>query len=166
MNRNCNYCTSPYHAETRYVNRGQGLYCSRSCSSKGNALLRKPKPNVVCAYCGIDFYKNKSKQNTSKSGLYFCTRKHKDLAQKLGGIPEIMPPHYGTGIAEDYRTKAFLAYPPECRQCGWKEYPQVLEVNHIDCDRTNNDLSNLEILCPTCHRVFHFTTKTGPWGRL
>jgi predicted restriction endonuclease len=29
----------------------------------------------------------------------------------------------------------------------------VLEVAHLDCQRHNNDLSNLVLLCPTCHKM-------------
>ena len=29
----------------------------------------------------------------------------------------------------------------------------VLEVAHLDCNHSNNELSNLVILCPTCHRM-------------
>jgi phage terminase large subunit GpA-like protein len=99
----------------------------------------------------------------SKSGHYFCCRKHKDLAQRLGGVEAIMPTHYGTAVIPDYREIAKRHYPQACNRCGWDEYPDVLEVNHVDIDRTNNDPSNLEFLCPTCHAVFHFTTKTGKW---
>lgn len=76
-----------------------------------------------------------------------------------------MPPHYGTstGSCPEYRKKAFALLPNECKMCGWDKYPNVLEVNHIDCNRNNNDIQNLEILCPTCHAVYHFTTKTGKW---
>lgn len=164
MIRNCNFCATAYHAEARYVNRGQGLYCTQSCASKAQHANRpKPTPNVVCSFCSNSFYKSNSKLKV-KSGFHFCTRKCKDSAQRLGGIKEIMPSHYGTAKTEDYRLKAFSFYDPKCRKCGWNQYPQVLEVNHINCDRSNNSIENLEILCPTCHRVYHFTTKTGPWG--
>ena len=57
------------------------------------------KPNVECAKCGKEFYKNESKKKNSKSGLFFCTRTCKDSAQTIGngGIKKIMPPHYGNG---------------------------------------------------------------------
>ena len=30
-------------------------------------------------------------------------------------------------------------------------YPEQLDINHIDGDRHNNDVSNKEILCKNCH---------------
>jgi 5-methylcytosine-specific restriction endonuclease McrA len=102
----------------------------------------------------------------SKSGLFFCCRKHKDEAQRLGGIKEIQPSHYGTASSiSSYRERALRELPNECKNCGYKTYPEILEVNHIDCDRSNNDITNLEILCPTCHSEYHFTTRTGCWSK-
>jgi hypothetical protein len=165
--RACSFCNKEYEAEQRYLNRGQGTFCSQSCSTRNAIALRpKPEPNVSCAHCGIRFYKNFSKQNGSKSKLYFCSREHKDIAQRLGGIKEIMPPHYGTAKTPEYRDKAFAHYPHKCANCGWNKYPDVLEVNHKNIDRSDNSITNLELLCPTCHQVFHYETKTGRYTYL
>lgn len=40
-----------------------------------------------------------------------------------------------------------------------------LEVHHKDCDRNNNCISNLEILCPTCHVAEHYNSKTGKFNK-
>lgn len=162
--RPCDYCQVEYLADSRYLKRDQGKYCSRSCSSKHTHQLNKPEPNVICANCGIAFYKSESKKKGSSSGLYFCARDCKDHAQRIGGIEAIQPPHYGTTL-QDYRELAFRNYPHECHKCGYNKYKDVLEVNHIDCDRSNNSVENLEILCPTCHTEYHFLTKTGSWSK-
>lgn len=42
----------------------------------------------------------------------------------------------------------------KCEICGsttWLGKPINLEVHHIDGDRTNNSLDNLQLLCPNCH---------------
>ena len=31
--------------------------------------------------------------------------------------------------------------------------PEVLEVGHLDGDRSNNSVENLAILCPNCHKM-------------
>lgn len=41
-----------------------------------------------------------------------------------------------------------------CEGCGWCEWrgrPIPLELDHIDGDRSNNQLENLRLLCPNCH---------------
>jgi hypothetical protein len=54
----------------------------------------------------------------------------------------------------NYRKIALEFYQdrPFCVHCGFG-IPEVLEVAHLDCCRQNNDLANLALLCPTCHKV-------------
>lgn len=42
----------------------------------------------------------------------------------------------------------------KCEQCGnthWLGQLITLQVHHIDGDKTNNTLENLQLLCPNCH---------------
>lgn len=44
----------------------------------------------------------------------------------------------------------------KCENCGLTEWlgdPIPLELHHIDGDRTNNVLDNLQLLCPNCHSL-------------
>jgi len=52
----------------------------------------------------------------------------------------------------NYRKLAFAAYDRSCAYCGFG-IEAVLEVAHLDGDRTNNEKENLAILCPTCHKM-------------
>ena len=52
----------------------------------------------------------------------------------------------------NYRKLAFAHYPAICAHCGFG-IKEVLEVCHLDCQRTNNAVENLAILCPTCHKM-------------
>lgn len=38
-----------------------------------------------------------------------------------------------------------------CNLTEWLNYPITIEVHHIDGDRTNNSLENLQLLCCNCH---------------
>ena len=51
-----------------------------------------------------------------------------------------------------YRRNAFLYNEHKCAVCGWDKDERVLEVHHIDENREHNDINNLIILCPTCHK--------------
>lgn len=50
--------------------------------------------------------------------------------------------------------------PYQCELCGcdghWQNGEISLELDHIDGDNTNNEISNLHYLCPNCHAL----TKT------
>ena len=42
----------------------------------------------------------------------------------------------------------------QCEQClrkQWMGKEIMLEVHHLDSDRTNNKKNNLQLLCPNCH---------------
>lgn len=80
---------------TRKRKKRQSQFCSIKClyefKAKNNSI------EVDCAWCKKKHQKKKSRLPRSKSGLYFCSRQCKNAAQRIGGIKEIMPPHYGTG---------------------------------------------------------------------
>lgn len=45
----------------------------------------------------------------------------------------------------------------QCQTCGcdghWQNGTITLELDHIDGDNSNNELSNLRYLCPNCHAL-------------
>lgn len=109
---------------------------------------------VECDYCHKSYYEKPS--HYEKSSFHFCSRACKDTAQSLQGgekFKNMRPLHYriNNSIA-NYRKKAFSKYSHCCAVCGWNEDEDILEVHHIDENRQNNDIDNLIILCPVCHR--------------
>lgn len=38
-----------------------------------------------------------------------------------------------------------------CKLTTWNDQPINLEIHHIDGDHYNNELTNLQLLCPNCH---------------
>jgi hypothetical protein len=159
IKQNCLQCHKEFDARSQDVNRGFGKYCNQSCASlyqKSHEL--KPEPNVNCARCGVKFYMNDSKKKNSKSGLFFCSRAHKDAAQKVGGIQAIQPSHYGTGDpVNTYRRVIFAIKPKVCERCGYDKHEAAIIVHHKDRNRQNNDISNLEVLCAICHAIEHWS---------
>lgn len=62
---------------------------------------------------------------------------------------------YGKAIKSE-KMKGHLVYlrGHKCEKCGntdWQGRPIPLEAHHIDSDRLNNILENLQLLCPNCH---------------
>ena len=147
-----------YFFETKYENVRRDnrahLLCPHCQKEARDSRFAEQRTLVKCSYCGKEFYKTNSKMDNSRSGLYFCCREHKDLAQRLDSGLEfeaLRPEHYGT-ISKNYRDVAFRTYPHQCAICGWSEDKDILEVHHIDEDRNHNEKENLIILCPICHR--------------
>src|SRR6266436_3613409 len=47
----------------------------------------------------------------------------------------------------------------KCERCSFEDHTEELPRHHKDRDRTNNDPSNLEILCKTCHGIEHMQER-------
>ena len=127
--------------------------CPQCIEEERAKRYAEQRVELICAYCNQTFIRSKSSLNKSKSGLYFCCREHKDLAQRIENgemFKEIRPSHYGNG-KEVYRDIAFREYSHKCAVCGYDEDVDILQVHHKDSNRNNNDKTNLCILCPNCH---------------
>lgn len=157
-------CGKSYSARVTDINRGGGKFCSISCGNKYRQ--RTPRgTNCTCAQCGAVFYSTKSRHKNSKSGLRFCSRSCKDAAQRIGGIKEIQPYHYGTSKGRE-RYKHWIEGQHNCCCVGCGENKRYqLQVHHIDGDHSNNDVDNLEIVCCNCHNKRHLRLENGVWIR-
>jgi len=125
-------------------------FCSRSCQSKSlsKSILHK------CKNCSSSVSVAKSRIKKSKTGLFFCNKSCAAIHNNATR-PKLTP------NKRAYRVKAFKALANECNDCGYSKYMSVLQVHHKDKDRTNNKISNLEILCPTCHYERHYLESSG-----
>lgn len=144
--KKCGVCFKDFWVPLHRFERAK--VCSTQCRTNNNRKLEK----YSCAHCNKENFRNPSKlsKSISKSGLFFCNRECKETAQIIGGIREIMPNHYGT-VGLDYRSKAFREFGCICKKCGYKETTRMLDVDHIDSNRQNNNIDNLQVLCVWCH---------------
>lgn len=99
--------------------------------------MQRKKPN--CLFCGEEVKEHKST---------FCSR---DCNQKFNLIQRI---HSKT--ASPKTIKKYLIYTGgnKCQVCGitdWNGKPIVMELEHIDGNSDNNELSNVCLICPNCH---------------
>lgn len=135
-------------------------YCSRECACIASKVKRLV---LTCSFCKKDILRTKTRLQRSKKGFYFCDRKCKEKAQQIGGIPEIQPSHYGDGTPS-YAERAFRHYGEKCIDCDVTFKP-LLEVHHIDGNRDNADIENLEVVCKNHHLLRHlrFNKKLSTW---
>ena len=144
----CKVCHSEYwRPKHRLESSGS---CSISCRGK----LRHNRDTIVCSGCGVTFHSRKSASVNSRSGLRFCTRACKDKSQRLEGLKDIQPSHYGTAdICRDFLIRKRRLRCEHCGRSEWEDNPIPLEIHHIDGNRTNNEDANLELNCPNCHAL-------------
>lgn len=143
----CSVCNKEYEIELKRYNakikENSAFYCSDECKSHKNSVLCK------CANCGKEIWRTKSQLARSKTGNVFCSRScANSLNNKIFKSGNNHPSFKGT----DYRKLAFNTYPHCCAVCGYDEDIRLLEVHHIDENHNNNNVENLILLCPLCHR--------------
>lgn len=58
----------------------------------------------------------------------------------------------GRRVAKHKKKEVIAIRGYKCECCG---YDKFVECHHKDCNCTNNELSNLMLLCPNCHKEVH-----------
>lgn len=133
--------------------------CSKECGHKS----RQIREVVECAACNKKFEKTLSQRAKSKSGFYFCSRVCKDESQRLGGIQEIMPFHYGSAQSREIAKRFIRGFQnPSCVGCKNSDR-YLLAVHHKDGNSFNNVDENFEIVCANCHIKRHLKLVDGKW---
>lgn len=128
-------------------------FCNTKCFHKYQSY--KSVVFVNCTFCDSLIKKKKSQIRSSKSRKYFCNR-----ACKESFISGKNHPNWKGGLAS-CRNRAIKKYGLKCsnKKCKLRgiNLPKfAFEIDHIDSDRNNNKLENLQILCILCHRIKTF----------
>ena len=108
---------------------------------------QKQRSMVKCAWCGKIIERTPSQLQKNKSGYFYCCIEHGNLHKN-----QLRRESGEWDHSLNYRLNAFQKYEHKCACCGWDEDERILEVHHIDNNHNNNQLDNLILLCPTCHR--------------
>lgn len=140
-NTTCHTCSSPiYRRPGELEVSNNRSFCSSLCYGKS---LRKEKPCVVCGTLILASANKKTCSracaNTNRAGIQYTGRAPKDKVKTQRILKERLLSLRGS----------------LCERCSFA-IVQVLQVHHRDRDRNNNDLKNLEILCPNCHASEHY----------
>ena len=150
--KNCLNCSCHIPYEKRINN-----FCNHKCSAIFNNIKRGSRqkesrqkelrqrgidPNRKCLMCD---------KTLNRSEKYCSFKCQKDFRIRKAVL---------NGTASHRTSKAYLLslYGEKCMECGWKEINPItkkvpIELEHIDGNSDNNDLSNLKILCPNCHSL-------------
>src|SRR4051812_70836 len=109
------------------------------------------KIEIYCDHCHYLFKIPESKYLTNKSGLHFCSRECKSEASSLGNPLTNALSINATGAS--YRSHALRVQDNRCNTCGYSKDIRMLDIDHIDSDRQNNSIENLQVLCVWCHAL-------------
>jgi hypothetical protein len=144
---NCNVCSKQFQTTSQNIKRGHGKYCSSACRNSVN------QETYTCSFCSTEFVSTKSRKNKSKTNHLFCSNDCKyKAASSLASTYSTGPAPKEIGL-HTYRNRALIMLKNKCVRCGYDEHIQLLDVDHIDSNRQNNDITNLQILCVMCHAI-------------
>ena len=136
---NCKVCDKEFN----HYSWDNQQYCSKQCA------YNKDKVKEDCTVCGKSTLKSQSIVNRNNKN--YCSR---DCYNFRNGVQKNLK--RGTAYYKDLLDKS------SC-DCG-ESKPYLLQIHHIDGNHHNNDKSNLEIVCPTCHVKRHLKkNKSNEW---
>lgn len=147
----CKICGKDFYAKPRHLKIGWGKYCSIGCRTKSQYIGK----HLKCDYCGKDIYKSPSDLRKSSSRKFFCNRAYHCAWENVNRRNLENAPNWNGGEAI-YRTimdKSGIIR--ICAQCKIED-KRLLVVHHIDKNRKNNKIYNLQWLCRNCHYLVHF----------
>lgn len=125
-------------------------FCNRSCSAKFNNKTRKLKRKKTIKECLT------CKKSIGNSSI-FCGNKCHSVFNKKTNFEKIKN---GDVTLYEKWYKLFLIeeHGDKCMSCGWDKIHPItgkvpIQLEHIDGNSENNELSNLKLLCPNCHSL-------------
>ncbi len=141
----CLVCGKPIYKRRSQIQTNNGrVFCSTNCYGMSN---RKEKP---CVVCGKPILASKNKITCSRE----CSNKHRTGIKYLMGRPRDKVSSYKILKVRLMKVRGKL-----CERCGYSKY-EILQVHHRDRNHQNNEITNLELICPNCHFEEHLLEKS------
>lgn len=151
ININCKACNKEFYVP-RYRQ-----YTAKFCSYECQNHKQYDKHIFNCLSCKKEVIISPSRKIESKK---FCSldcresnamgikerRKHINALNKL---------KRGSKSSRGLRKHVFCFKDKICEICNYNEYEFCLDLHHIDNDPTNNELTNIAVLCCMCHKKLH-----------
>ena len=144
-NTSCIVCYKPIYKRKVEIERNKGrVFCSMACYG---LACRKERP---CVICGKPILASANKKTCSRA----CANKHRiGIKYKLNRPKDKVKSYQGLKI------RLLKQRGKKCERCGYSKY-EILQVHHKDKNRSNNELNNLELICPNCHFEEHYLEKS------
>lgn len=134
-------------------------FCSKSCSATFNNKFKikngiyavKNAVSKDCIFCGAQL-NNKSRIKT------YCDAKCQKNFEKKIIFDKIEKNEYKCKTSRKYKEYLIDKFGNKCMKCDWCEIHPLtgnvpIQLEHKDGNSSNNNLDNLELLCPNCHSL-------------
>jgi len=139
INKVCIICNSKYSVDFKTAKKS--VSCSKICYEKHRGNLKIGE----CKYCGNDVF---GRQTTNRRKDYlFCSK----ICCGRFKVKTIEPSPYSKKLYWNrIKNKEKIC----CEFCNIKDI-HILTIHHVDENRNNNSLDNLQLLCYNCHYKIH-----------
>lgn len=150
-NTECFLCKKAvYRRPFQIQNNGGKGFCSRECFG---IFCRKEKH---CKMCSVSILAGKNASTCSRA----CANRYRaGIKYKIGSRKDRVKDQRAIKI------RLIAQRGMKCERCGYSKL-EILHVHHRDRNRKNNDLNNLELICPNCHYEEHYLEKSWLSGSL
>lgn len=144
-NTKCSICgKSIYRRPCELEKTGGRGYCSSACYG---ISCRNEKPCVVCGAMILAHFHKKT------CGRSCANKRRAGIRYKMGS------PHDKVKSQHSLKLRLLKERGPQCERCGYNKF-EILQTHHKDRNTNNNDLNNLELICPNCHFEEHYLEKS------
>ena len=146
--KECLECNSEFLVKTSCKKDFKKKFCNNSCSAKYNNKRKEKKDYGNCLCCNSKLNRKEKKYCNNKcQGIY----KRKKIFEEIENDNSNMS-------SRNYKLYLIWKYEEKCMKCGWAETNKYsntipIELEHKDGNSKNNNLENLELLCPNCHSL-------------
>jgi predicted nucleic acid-binding Zn ribbon protein len=179
----CQNIFIPKHSSQKYCSKKchpsrKGMYhpllvlrIEKQCPICGILFKSRPKENrKTCSYkCKIKLQANQHTKSPYKKMCELCNNpfETKNKNQRYCSMQCFGKSRRTVGQACRKNSSAVIRKEDmiQCAKCGYNKFMSVLERHQKDMNPSNNNISNLIVLCPTCHEEEHYTTRTGKYRR-
>src|SRR3989344_4508599 len=151
-NADCLICKKPIYRRPIELQVSKGrAFCSLFCYGISQ---RKETP---CVVCGTAILASKNARTCSRA----CANKYRaGIKYKLG-----RPQKSKVANQRSLKLRLLKQRGVRCQRCSYSKI-EILQVHHRDKNRNNNDLKNLELICPNCHAEEHYLENSWLNGRV
>lgn len=130
---------------------GQTKFCSSSCSAKYYGKLKSEtiKKNK-CLNCNKDIPLQRKFCSRDCLNSFYQKQREKEVYSNIKTKDG--------RVSKTVRKFLFKKYNNSCQLCGWSTKNEFtgkvpLQIHHIDGNPENNNIENLQLLCPNCHSL-------------